>query len=176
VSADQRVPLPHLVGQIILETQEAERLFKVILPFIGRQDDPSLGGALQRARRLTRTSFGELAKKFAAAGESNDDFATHLQTLVDERNRVVHHFAETYGPLIAAGRNAEVSTRLRTLLANVRALHQSLAGVALVLLETMLEGPFSGTDEYRELSGLCADLRARVEPQVHIQRQNRPDE
>ena len=175
MSLQHPVSLAHLIGQIVLETQEAERLFKLILPFTD-EADPSFAAALQRAKKLTRTSFGELGKKFAAAGVSNDGFAAHLQELADERNRVVHHFAETYGALIATGQTAAVSTRLRTLLANIRVLHRMLAGIALVMLEVMLEGPFAGTDEYRDLAELCKAYRVRVERHVHIQRENGPNE
>jgi hypothetical protein len=110
-----------LIGAIVLVSQEAERCLKVSIPFFA-SGDPSLGSALRRAEKLKRRSLGELTGHFVAASTSDTpDFGDQFEEIVLSRNQVVHHFEETYGSLIAAGRHAEVIIALEQVLGDLKA-------------------------------------------------------
>lgn len=148
-----------LVGAIVLCTQEAEHWLKAILPFTDSQD-PSFTAALARHKKLKRRSLGELMDKFMSSStDQSFDAAEHLKALVNRRNQIVHHFVETFGPDLRAGKRALVKTELRTHLANIEGLSKGLEETAFALFEAMAEYFADDSPEYRELAERCARYR-----------------
>ena len=151
-----------LIGAIVLVSQDAERYLKLALPFVGA-DDPALGAALKRAEKLKRRTLGELTGKLVEASASDSlDFAGHMAHLIDARNRVVHHFNETYGAQIAAGAHQEVVASLQELLTNLRSYRNVSEQLALAVLEGLRDVTYRDTPEQSQLAELCASIRARV--------------
>jgi hypothetical protein len=151
-----------LVGAIILTSQHAERCLKAALPFTNAED-PSIGAALKRYDKLKRRPLGELAGKLVEATTSDSlDFAEHLAQLVDGRNRVAHHFNETYGAKLAAGQHKEVIESLEVLLLDLQAFRSSLEQMVLVLFESLRDVVYRGTPQYKQMAALYASFRARV--------------
>src|SRR5688572_15557970 len=151
--------LVELVGAIVLATQDVEHWLKAILPFIDDGTDPSLRSALQRHERLKLQSFGNLKNKFLDESDSNAAFVAHLDSLVSRRNAIAHHYVETYGQAIAAGRHYDVARELRVLLRDIDEFGRLLQLSALAIFEAMRDTTFAGTDEYEEFARTCAQFR-----------------
>jgi hypothetical protein len=152
-----------LVGAIVLVSQDAERHLKIILPFIGTPENPSLSAAIQQREKLKNRPLGPLAKKFVDSTSTDSlDFATHMNYLVDTRNLVVHHFFETYGTRLSAGNHQEVFDSLDTLLGDLKNLLSMLEQVALVVFEGLRDVTFRDSPQYEQMAELCASFRKRV--------------
>lgn len=151
-----------LIGAIVLVSQEAERCLKVAIPFFA-SDDPSLSAALRRAERLKRRPLGDLTGHLVAASTSDTpDFGEQLSQIVSARNQVVHHFDETYGGLIGAGRHAEVIVALEQVLGDLKAYRSMAQQIALHVLEGLRDVTFLHTPERAEIESLCASFKARI--------------
>lgn len=152
-----------LVGAIVLASQEAERHLKFLLPFTDSAD-PRLGSALARARKLEKRTLGELTGRLVEASTSDSlDFAGWLARLVEGRNRVVHHFSETYGSQLAAGAVDEVEASLGRLLADINRYRALAEQMSLHLLDHMRDVMFAGTPEQGEIAEFCEALRSRIQ-------------
>jgi hypothetical protein len=135
---------------------------KLILPFTD-SSDPSIGSALARHEKLNRRTFGDLVGKFVDSSTSDSLALTqHLADLVDQRNRVVHHFGATYGAQLRSGKSRQVIASLQTLQANVDGFRVALEQAALHLLESLRDVTFRGTPEYQDYANLCASFRQRI--------------
>ncbi|WP_036165465.1 hypothetical protein [Noviluteimonas dokdonensis] len=157
-----RTEILELVGAIVLSAQSSEHYLKAILPFTHTKD-PSLAGALARAEKLKRRTLGDLVGKLVDASTSKSDhFEADLANLVDDRNRVVHHFAETYGKQLKDGDVEGVITALRTIRANAKALEQAVEGLALRLMEALRDITYRGTPEFDDFDALCVEFRNRL--------------
>lgn len=151
-----------LIGAIVLMSQEAERCLKVALPFLA-SDDPSLGAALRRAEKLKKRPLGDLTGHFVAASISDSpDFGDQMAEIVAARNRVVHHFDETYGGLLAQDHHADVIVSLEQVLCNLKAYRSVAEELALHVLEGLRDITFSGTPDHAEIEALCASFKARI--------------
>jgi len=152
-----------LVGAIVLISQDAERCLKLALPFV-KSDDPSLGAALKRAKKLEKRTLGELTGKFVDASTSDSPgFAQDMAYLVATRNQIVHHFKETYGAQIESGAHQDVIDSLETALANLNNYRSVLDQLVLAVLEGLCDVTFRGKSECSQIAELCASIRARIE-------------
>ena len=151
--------LLELIGAIVVSTQDAERYLKVILPFTNAQD-PSLSGAISRREKLKKRTLGDLVGTLVDSSTQNSErLKQHLTYLVEQRNRVIHHFGETYGQQLRSGNSHQVLESLKVLLANVDAFRAAMEEMALRLFEAMRDTTFHGTPEYEEFAELCATFR-----------------
>jgi hypothetical protein len=162
-SLDPNQRIVYAVGAFVLHTQELERLFKYLVPMMNA-DDPSVGAILRRGAATARQTLGAVASRFIDASTSDSDaFGAFVRQVVTERNEVVHHFNEHFGPAIASGNPEEALALLRQRHERVLALIQSLREVALHVTEALRDRVFSGTAQYDEMDGLCRLLRASIE-------------
>ena len=153
------------VGAIVLRCHEIERLFKFIVPHIDGKA-PEWSSRAQRIDKLARKPLGDVADRFVDATTGDTDaLRTYVQTFVDKRNGVVHHFGELYGRRWAAGQHDEVLAELRNLHKDATALLQMLREVLAVIAETTRDTVFVGTDDYEGFAVICENLRASVEGQ-----------
>jgi len=151
-----------LIGAIVLSAQEAEQYLKAILPFMTSQD-PSLSGALARHDKLKMRTLGEVVGKFLDSSTSHTpDLASRLHELVTTRNKIVHHFGETYGAQLRSGQLQLVADSLRAQLVGIDAFKQTLEQTALHLFEVIRDTTFDDTPEYQAMADLCASFRRRV--------------
>src|SRR5687768_2043183 len=104
-----------LVGAIVLATQEAERMVKVVVSICGSTTGET-EDVMRRWEKLGEQSFGQAIGAFKKSGRLDGQFERQLNQLVKDRNAVVHDFARTYGDRIGAGQEAEVIAELRLLL------------------------------------------------------------
>jgi hypothetical protein len=157
-----KAQLLELIGAIVLSTQDAEKYLKAIIPFTDSQD-PSIRGALSRHEKLKKRTLGDLVGKFMGTATSeNAELEKHLAHLVDQRNKIVHHFSETYGEQLRAGESQLVIDSLRLLLVNIEAFRSTLEQMAILLFEAIRDTTFLGTPEYKDMDDLCATFRLRV--------------
>ena len=151
------------IGVIVLRCQEIERLFKFIVPHI---DDkaPDWTSRAKRIDGLARKPLGDVAAKFvdAATGDT-DALSAYVQSFVDRRNVVVHHFGEVYGPRWAAGKHDEVLEELRYLHQDATTLLQILREILALISEATRDTVFVGTDDYAGFAAICDSLRAQLE-------------
>lgn len=151
-----------LIGAIILTSQDIERYLKVTLPFV-KNKDASLGAALRRHEKLKRRPLGELIGDLTKSSSSDSsDFVHYLDQLVDSRNRLVHHFYDTYGLRIATGRHKEVIACLETQLEDLRNFRAGMQQMALFVLEALRDITFHNTPEYDQMAAVCESFRQRI--------------
>jgi len=151
------------VGAIVLRCHEIERLFKFIVPHIDGKA-PEWSSRAQRIDKLARKPLGDVADRFvdATTGDT-ESLRTYVQTFVDKRNGVVHHFGELYGQRWGAGQHDEVLAELRDLHKDATALMHMLREILAVIAETTRDTIFVGTDDYEGFAAMCSELRAAVE-------------
>lgn len=151
-----------LIGAIVLVSQDAERYLKITLPFIGPAAAPHRE-ITKQLERLQKRTLGDLTGKFVDSTNSHSlDFAQHMDYLVDTRNKVVHHFCETYGAQLNSGAHQEVINVLATIHANLKGFRSVLEQIALVVLEGLREVTFRDTPEYEQFAMLCASFRQNI--------------
>jgi len=151
-----------VVGAIVLRCQEIERLFKFIVPHVDGKA-PEWSSRAQRIDELARMPLGEVAERFVEATTGDTDaLRTYVQSFVDKRNVMVHHFGEFYGQRWVAGQHDEVLAELRNLHKDATALLQMLREVLAVIAETTRDTIFVGTDDYEGFAAICENLRASV--------------
>jgi hypothetical protein len=150
-----------LIGALVLTSQEVERLLKAVLPYANSKDT-SVGAALQRHSELKRKPLGELVGLLLKYSSVAHDFRRDMEDLVDRRNRLVHHFEETYGPLLAEGRHEDVVSALERQLADLRGFRSAAREMALFVLEALRDVTFRDRPEYGEIAAACASIRQRV--------------
>jgi hypothetical protein len=152
-----------LIGAIVLVSQDAERYLKFVLPFKGRIEDPSLRASLDSYPKLKKRTLGELTGKFLDSTESESmDLSQHLAGLIDARNKVVHHFNETYGQRIVAGDLQFVYGSLEALLSNLKIFRSVTEQLALVVLSGLRDFTFKETPEYEKMVELCDSFRRQI--------------
>jgi hypothetical protein len=132
--------LAHNVGLVVLSSQHLERHLKVLAAC----GDSNLSGPVsERYRRLFRRPMGEVVSIFldsvTATEGSVPAMEAYLRSLLDRRNKVVHHFYETYGCELEAGRRDEVLSNLGQLVKELRAVAKALEGANRALMERLLE-------------------------------------
>ncbi len=136
------------------------------LPFISSLQSAqpsSLGTAFDKLKKLEKRTLGELAGKFVDSSTSDTlDFAEHMASLVATRNRVVHHFNETYGVQLSSGAHQEVVASLEALLSDLKGFRTMLEQLALTVLEALRDVTFRNTPEYEQFAAVCASFRRRV--------------
>ena len=112
----------HNIGLIVLESQEFERNLKLLVAATEVGGDSSI---LERHKLLERRSLGEVVKRFwrnVTVTEGNpEDVKAYFKHLLDRRNKVVHHFFETYAEDLNASRHAEILGNLAQLHTELRA-------------------------------------------------------
>ena len=151
------------VGAIVLRCHEIERLFKFIVPHIDGKA-PAWSSRAQRIDKLARKPLGDVADRFVDATTGDTDaLRTYVQTFVDKRNGVVHHFGDLYGQRWAAGQHDEVLADLRNLHKDATALLHMLREVLIVIAETTRDTIFVGTNDYEGFAAICSDLRAAID-------------
>ncbi|MGN2245659.1 hypothetical protein ACFWZ3_03090 [Frateuria sp. GZRR35] len=161
--ADFQRELQMQVGATVLVCQEAERYLKALLPFMD-STLPSLAEALDRLGKLKRHPFGPLTEQFMDRSLSiSDGIREQLAGLVNKRNNIVHHFTETYGAELRAGKHQQVLADLRTTFANLATLRNALAEAVAFLLEAIRDTVFTNTPEYEQMRELCASFRQALE-------------
>jgi hypothetical protein len=125
------------VGLYVLQCEELEQLLKGLTPFMD-SSDASVAGILARSAALKKKTLGIVARQFLN-GVSGDagDFKRYLAKIIEERNEVVHHFSERFGPLLAAGRQEEIFSDLKRRHREAAALSQALREMASQLGELL---------------------------------------
>jgi hypothetical protein len=152
----------YAVGAFVLCTQELERFLKFIVPFTS-SDAADLSSVTGRHLALSRKTLGFIAGKFSEAmTDGTVEMQAHIKQIVDERNQVVHHFAEHFKDTLSRGAHDEVLDSLRG--RHERALHllQTLRMLALELMKTLRDSVYRGTEEYADFADLCESLRTSV--------------
>jgi hypothetical protein len=147
------------IGICVLQSQELERLFKLIVPMTS-SDDPSVAAILRRGAAISKKTLGAVAGDFVKAF-SGDVAALKEQVakVVSERNEVVHHFSERFGALLAANQHEEVLHELRQRQERASILFGTLRQIALAITEALRDTTYAGTNEYEGIAELCASLR-----------------
>lgn len=115
--------LAHNIGLIVLVSQELERNLKLLVAVT----DHSAASVVERHKQLERRSLGEVVKRLlgnVTVTEGRvEELEGYFRSLLDRRNKIVHHFFETYADELAAGNHAGI-------LRDLAALHGDLLAVA----------------------------------------------
>lgn len=130
--------LAHNVGLIVLASQGLEKHLKLVVAASG---DEASGSLTDRLRKLERRALGEVVARFlgnvTVTEGSLADLETYFSRLLDRRNKVVHHFFETYGPDLEAGRHKEVLASLGALYGELRNMERTFQTVNEAWLEIL---------------------------------------
>ena len=129
--------LAHNIGLIVLASQELEKNLKLVVAASG--DEAS--SLTDRLRKLERRALGEVVARFlgnvTVTEGSLADLETYFSRLLDRRNKVVHHFFETYGADLEAGRHKEVLASLGALCGELRNIERTFRTVNEAWLEIL---------------------------------------
>jgi hypothetical protein len=104
------------VGRNVIRVQALETSLKALLPLIKHNEEHCLAGLDERRKKFVRKTLGELVGALADSNQTpSDDFTKYLNTIVNDRNNLVHHFRQMYGAAVsesppAARRLSIVST------------------------------------------------------------------
>ena len=132
--------LAHNIGLVVLASQGLERHLKMIVAASGNEAEGSL---VARHNKLERRALGEVVARFlgnvTVSEGSLADLENYFSRLLDRRNKVVHHFFETYGADLNAGRHKEVLASLGALCGELRELERAFKGVNEAYLEILQE-------------------------------------
>ena len=132
--------LAHNIGLIVLESQELERHLKVIA---AASDLSATTTIIERHKKLERRSLGEVVKRFIGnvtiTEGAVDDLENYFRLLLDRRNRVVHHFFETYAEDLNAERHTEILVDLGALHRDLREVARAFRGINEAFLESLNE-------------------------------------
>ncbi|CAG4970763.1 hypothetical protein [Novilysobacter luteus] len=162
ISQSDNENLQRLVGAIVLASQDVEGYLKVIVPFMATEE-ATLQSVIQTHGKLQRRMLGQLVGHFVDSTTSDTlGFAQHMAQLVNDRNRIVHHFNDTYGAQLASGDIASVISSLQAVLGNITNFRSVTVQLALVIFEGLRDTTFYGTPEYEQFSELCAKFRKQV--------------
>ena len=130
--------LAHNIGLIVLESQELERHLKFVVAATDPSGDRSV---IELHQKLERRSLGDVVKRFlgnvTVTEGSVADLEAYFLSLLDRRNKVVHHFFETYGLDLEAGRGSEVLASLAALHCELRQVAITFRGVNQMFLEAL---------------------------------------
>jgi hypothetical protein len=115
--------IAHNIGLVVLASQELETHLKLVVALSSGVPD---GDVISLHGKLQRRSLGEVVKRLLANAEvvqgSPEDLQRYFEQLLDRRNRIVHHFFQTYRTELAAGNESAV-------LGDLAALHGELREV-----------------------------------------------
>lgn len=136
------IKLAHNIGLIVLASQDLERHLKLV---VAASDDHGGGAFIARHQKLERRALGELVGRLMDSATvvegSASDLHAYFSRLLDRRNKVVHHFSETYGDDLRAGRHGEVLASLAALCKELREVAASFERVNESWLEALQQEP-----------------------------------
>lgn len=120
--------LAHNIGLVVLASQDLERHLKMVVA--ASADD---GDIIARHKKLERRALGEVVSRFmkgVTVTQGNPEaLERYFTQLLDRRNRVVHHFFDTYGEALQDGRYTEVLAELGALYEELRDIARAFRGV-----------------------------------------------
>lgn len=126
--------LAYNIGLIVLESQELERQLKFI---VAVSSESTAKSANERHENLRSRPLGEVVKQLigntTCTSGSIDELEAFFRSLLDRRNKVVHHFSETYGDDLKAGRHSEILASLAQICIDLRQVARSFRSVNLDL-------------------------------------------
>lgn len=151
------------MGAIVLVAQDVERYLKFVVPFTDA-DDTSVEGMLSRLEAPKRQTFGALIGKFMkSASEINEDMENYLVGLIEQRNRIVHHFNDEYGLKIREGKASEVVLELKEHLKKLVVIRHLFKNFAARILELLRDTTLKNSSDLSELNELIASLDERAD-------------
>lgn len=154
--------IQELIGAIVLTTQEIEHHLKFITPYMGT-DEIEVDRKLANRDKLKKQTFGKLVGEFLKNSKFNSvKDREHFEHLIKFRNELIHHFPEIYGSQIKSGRIDSVISALQTHLSNINYFRDSLAQLAVQLLDLICESSLDRSSESEQLRELVEVLRSRV--------------
>lgn len=157
LSPDQNIV--YVIGALTLCYQDIERAFKLFIPFLN-SDDPEWTSVFARGKAISKETLGGLSGQFVkAASGDTEELRKFMTDLVSRRNALVHHFPESYGDMIRAGRHEAALSKLRQQHQDALHLRRALFEVCVGLFEGIRDTTFRGTAEYDEMAALCLQAR-----------------
>ena len=162
---DRRDPMQKIVyavGLFVLCSQEIERQFKFILPFTNN-DDPSWEGILARHNKLSKRTLGEVAGQFVETATGTVEILKQqIQCAVDNRNRIVHHFNDTYGPLLSQNKHDEILAMLKQQHEEAIILLNMLRAITLAIVQSLRDTVYRDCVHRDEIAAICSQLEGSL--------------
>ena len=132
--------LAHNIGLIVLESQELERHLKFVVAISNHSATKSL---IERHERLRNRSLGEVVKRLmgnlTVTSGRIEDLEAYFRSLLDRRNKVVHHFFEAYADDLKAERHTEILASLAALRDELQQVSRSFRSANKNILDIWLE-------------------------------------
>lgn len=132
--------LAYNVGLIVLASQDLERYLKLMAAV---SDSPLGGSITDRHQKLFRRPLGAVLGLFlrnlTVTEGSPEAVNAYFHSLLDRRNKVVHHFLETYGAELSAGKHAAILQSLGQLLKELRCVTKEFRGASQAVLQLLME-------------------------------------
>lgn len=132
--------LAHNVGLIVLASQELEKNLKIVAVASGQSSKDPIMKLIQK---LERRSLGNVVEQFLKNVTPDQggmqEFKIYFSRILDKRNKVVHHFFETYGEDLNAGRHKEVLAGLAEIYLELQDLAHSFRDINEAWIKGLLQ-------------------------------------
>ena len=129
ISQSDKDELFRLLGSIVFASQSAELSIKSFLPYLTSKDRTRS----KRSGNYKKRTLGELAGLLTTTLSGDEDLILQLKSelarVVSERNRVTHHFFESYEADLRCGNVESIVDSLRSILLNTQAFASAMSAI-----------------------------------------------
>jgi hypothetical protein len=161
----------YAVGAVVLCCHEIEKQLKFLTSFTRKDANNSNWNSIfARHQRLSNVSLGVVAGQFleSASGDA-EKLKAYVKEVIDQRNTLVHHFSETYGEPLSAGRHEDVLVAIQRQHRRALDLLRALQETSISLAEALRDTTFLNTEEYEEFAALCKTAREQLDVNISFE-------
>lgn len=131
--------LAHNIGLIVLASQNLEKHLKFVVAITDPSADKSI---IDQHKSIEKHSLGLIVKNFMinVEGSQSDinNFKMYFEKLIDRRNKVVHHFYETYADDLKAENHSQILRSLAELCTELREVAKTFQDMNQFYLDNLL--------------------------------------
>lgn len=157
------------VGRNVIRVQRVEWTLKALVPFLDLQGAAHcLDGLDERAARTANHTLGQLIRSFRNSFASESpEIKRDLETILADRNDLVHQFQKTYGPLSRdiEGRDVIIA-KLDAQFALVTKFEQALLDVLLQLLCILRDAQELNSEAFRAFAEVHRQVESAFRPHL----------
>jgi hypothetical protein len=149
--------LTSLMGQTLFKIQNAERVLKLALQWVGADPNVTLAGLEAREVALQKRTLGQTLGLFKEHIEFVDDFEVGMTEFLKHRNMFVHHFLSLPGFSVNTDDEAAVGIEfLRKLINQADLLTKVMQGLNQILVNrgTAPDGDEITDEKFNEMMAL----------------------
>jgi hypothetical protein len=163
-SAPVLIELTSTMGQALFKIQNAERVLKLALQWVGADPNVTLAGLEAREASLQKKTLGQMLGLFKQHVAFADDFELGMREFLDDRNLFAHDFLSLPGFSVNTDEEAAVGIEfVRKLINRADLLTKVMQGLNQILVNRGTT-PDSGEITVEKLNEMMALMMLRPKP------------